>query len=148
MVIQVPRVVPQLRDVRSDHFRHPVVFLQVDRQVGFGAAGNFDKGVGILAAVDGNADDVGPGLVEFVGLLRGGLHVLRARGGHALDGNRTACADGRRADANRTRRIAVDLPRGIIVLGMVLSHVAKGQCKFGCLQRAGGHAPPADREAV
>ena len=43
-----------------------------------------------------------------VDLCDGRVDVLRVRGGHALDGNRMSGADRDRADANGTRRVALD----------------------------------------
>ena len=55
------RVVAQLVDVRGDQLGQPIVLLQVDRQVGFGLAADFGERLGVLAAVDGDANDVRPG---------------------------------------------------------------------------------------
>ena len=57
-------VVADLVDVRSDELGQAVVLLQIDRQVGLGLLADFGQGLGVLRAIDGDADDIGPGIVQ------------------------------------------------------------------------------------
>ena len=113
VVIQMPRVVADLVDVRRDEFRQAVVLLQVDRQIGRRLPANLGQRLGVLLAVDGNPHDVGPGRVQVVDLRDGGVDVWRVRRRHALHGDRMAGADGDRTDAHATRGIAARMFKGI-----------------------------------
>ena len=50
-------------------------------------------GQGGLPGGDGHADDVAAGLLQAQDLGHGGLHVLRGRIAHGLDGHRRTAAD-------------------------------------------------------
>ena len=96
------RVVPQLVDKRGDQLGQAIVLLQIDREVGFGLAADFGECLGVLAAVDGDANDVGPRLNEIVDLPRGGVDIRRLGRRHALHGDGPAGPNLNRPDADRS----------------------------------------------
>ena len=98
VVIEMARVVADLVDVRRDHFRQPIVFLQIDREIGRRLLAHGGQRFGVAAAIDGDAHDVGPGADKIVHLGDRGGDVLRGRGRHALHRHRMAGAD---RDASR-----------------------------------------------
>ena len=122
MVIQVPRVVADLVDIRRDDFCQSIIFLQVDRQIARDLLPNFDQRFGIFLAVDRDAHDISTGIHEVVYLPHRGVNIRRLCGRHALHGNRRITADESITDGNGTRRIADDIEfcfrghAGIVVL--------------------------------
>jgi hypothetical protein len=112
VVIEVARVVADLIDVRGDQLGQAVVFLQIDRQVRLRLLANFGQGLGVLLAIDSNADDIGSGLVQQVHEPDGGVDILRVRGRHALHGDRMAAANGGGADSDGASGIAGELHVG------------------------------------
>ena len=71
------------------------------------------KRLEVLAAVDGDADDVGAGSFEELDLMDGGLYVPGTGCGHALDGDRMPRTDSDSADANGAGGIAFYLAHGL-----------------------------------
>ena len=60
-----------------------------------------------------DAHEARPRLADGLRLLDGGVHVLGARGAHALDGHGMAGSEGKRADPHRPCRVS--LHRSFIV---------------------------------
>ena len=83
--------------------------MQIDRQVGRRLPANLGQRLGILAIIDRDAHDVGPGLFQIVHLRDRGGHILRVRGRHALHGDRAARADRCRAYSHRPSWITFDI---------------------------------------
>jgi hypothetical protein len=75
-----------------------VALLQVHHQVGLGLPADLGQRLHVLGAVHRHADEVPAGLADGLGLLHGGIHVLRARGAHALDGHGMGRPERRGAD--------------------------------------------------
>ncbi len=100
VVIQVARVVAELIDMRCESLGQPVVFLQIDDQIGRRLAANLGDGFGLGRTVDGDSHHVGARGGQRVHLPDRRIDVARCRGGHALHGDRVAGADRNRADAD------------------------------------------------
>ena len=90
MVVQVAGVVAEFVDMRSHDLRHPIVLLQIHRQVGFGLVANFGQSGSFFFVVDGDANDIGTGIVHQVHERDGGVDVSGFGGGHRLDRDRVS----------------------------------------------------------
>ena len=93
--------------MRGDVEGEPVVFLEIDREVGLRAGPDGGQGCGVLFAVDGDPHDARPGGMQGVGLIDRGGHVGRVRRGHALGRNRVAGADRDAPDPHGPRWISL-----------------------------------------
>ena len=115
VVVQVPRVVPDLVDVGRNQLRQPVALLKIHRQVGRGLTANLGQGRRVFLAVDGDPHHIGPGFGQLVDERHRGIHILRRRGRHALHGNRMAGADLDRTNSHApgwiSRHFQGDTPR-------------------------------------
>ena len=98
MVIKVARVVTDLVDMRCDQLGEPIVFLQIDGEIGGRLPSNLRQGRRIGFAVHRNSHDVGPGLLKVVDQLQGRRHIASFRRGHALHGDRVGITNGYCAD--------------------------------------------------
>ena len=122
VVVEVSWVVSDFVDVRSDLGNEPVVFLEVDREVGGGLLADFGQGCGIFIAIDGDPHDIGSGSVQVVDQGDRGGDIGRVGGGHALDGDGVTGTDGDRADLDVSGWVSLDLHgdswgrRGLVVL--------------------------------
>ena len=86
-----------------DFFGEPVVFLQVDGEVGIRPRfANLGECGDVFRIVDGDANHVRAGRFEQLDLANGGIDVLSARGRHRLNGDRIRTADEDVADADLT----------------------------------------------
>ena len=108
MVVKMSGVVANLVHMGGDHFGQAVVFLQVNAEHRVALAPDPDQGLGILAVVRGDADDVGAGLFQQPELCQRGVHVGGWRGTHALHGNGVIVADGYASDVDCTGGVALD----------------------------------------
>ncbi len=109
MVVQVPGVVANFVDMRSDDFCQSIVLLQIDGKIGGRLLANVGQRGGVFLAVDGNSHDIGPGVLHQVNQRDRGFYVRRLRGGHQLDRDRMVVANGNRADADRPRFLALNI---------------------------------------
>ena len=96
------------RDVEGE----PVVFLEVDGEVGLRAGPDCRQGRGVLPAVDSDPHDARARRVQGIGLRERRGHVLRVGGRHALGGDGVAAPDVNAADPDGTRWISLYLDQG------------------------------------
>ena len=109
MMVQVPWVVPNLVDMRSDLRHEPIIFLQVDRKVRLGLLSDLGQGGRILIAIDRDTHDIGTGLVQVVDQTDRRRNIGRMGRSHALDRDRVPRSDRDRADADTSCGISLDL---------------------------------------
>ena len=93
VVVQVARVVAELRDVRGDQRREPVVLLQVHDQRHAAALLDLGQRLGVGLAVDRDTHERRARLRQALGLRGGGGDVLGVGRAHALHGDGRAAAD-------------------------------------------------------
>ena len=101
LLAQVARVEPQALDAGlQGGERHLVVEVDVGHDRHRRARHDLGQALGRRLLVAGAADDVGPGGRQRVDLGQGALDVGRLGGGHRLDRDRRAAADGHAADVD------------------------------------------------
>ena len=82
-MVQMAGIIADLIDIGSHQRRQTVILLQIHRK--YGLTEDF-QGLNILLAVDGNPNDIRPGLFQNLDLTGGGVDIHGAGGRHTLYG--------------------------------------------------------------
>ena len=107
VVVEMAGVVSQFVDMRGHVDGEPVVFLQVDGEVGLRAGPDGGQGCGVGLAIDGDPHDARPGGMQGVGLVDRGGHVGGVGGRHALGSDGVAGPDRDAPDPHGPRWISL-----------------------------------------